>query len=213
MTVLVYGKWPEQSQNIKSFFTASYEKAKIQKVLNRSYNSEFNFLFVGSLVSGKRPLYAVKLVEKLIKSGVTCYLRIYGDGEDRKSLEEYIEVNSLKEFVKLFGNQTSETIENAYREAQFLILPSKSEGWPKVVAEAMFWGVIPIVTKISCVPWMLGHGSRGILLSMDLEKDALNIEQTVIQDSKLENLSEKAKEWSQEYTLDYFELEIKSLVS
>ena len=29
----------------------------------------------------------------------------------------------------------------------------------------MFFGCIPIATSVSCVPWMLGGGSRGILIS------------------------------------------------
>src|SRR5690606_34200508 len=49
-------------------------------------------------------------------------------------------------------------------DSHFLILASKSEGWPKAVAEAMFFGCILIVTPVSCVPWMLNYGSRGILI-------------------------------------------------
>src|SRR5690606_11304188 len=32
-------------------------------------------------------------------------------------------------------------------------------------AEGMFFGCIPIATSVSCVSWMLGGGSRGILIS------------------------------------------------
>lgn len=212
MQVLVYGAWPKQSKNIKSFFTATYRNQKISETTSRSFNTENNFLFVGSLVAGKRPLFAVKFIEGLVKSGVSCSLSMYGDGDKRKELETYIKANSLTETVKLWGNQSGEIVEDAYKKAQFLLLPSKSEGWPKVVAEAMFWGVIPIVTKISCVPWMLGEGDRGFLidaqLGNDVEKMLLNIKNRDV----LNTMSKNGMDWSHSYTLDAFEAQIKELL-
>jgi hypothetical protein len=51
-----------------------------------------------------------------------------------------------------------------------VLLPSDSEGWPKI-AEGMFWGCVPIATAVSCVPYMLDYGKED-LLDLDLEKDA-----------------------------------------
>ena len=46
-----------------------------------------------------------------------------------------------------------------------------SEGWPKVIAEGMFWGCLPIATRVSCVPNMLNNGKRGIILELTLQED------------------------------------------
>jgi glycosyltransferase involved in cell wall biosynthesis len=54
------------------------------------------------------------------------------------------------------GNQPAAIVTEAYKRSHFLFLASQSEGWPKVVAEAMWHGCIPIATPVSCVPWMLG---------------------------------------------------------
>ncbi len=212
MQVLVYGEWPKHSKNIKSFFTATYRNKKISETTTRVFNSENNFLFVGSLVSGKRPLYAVKFVEALFKSGVACSLSMYGDGVKRKDLEAYIIANNLTEIVHLFGNQSEEIVEDAYKKAQFLLLPSKSEGWPKVVAEAMFWGVVPIVTKISCVPWMLGRGDRGFLIDAELEIDVSTFLLSLENRNRLNEMSKKGMVWSHSYTLDDFEAQLKRLL-
>ena len=212
MQVLVYGDWPGLSKNIKPFFTATYPKSKVGEASAREFGSVYTFLFVGSLSSGKRPLYAVQLVEALMKRGFACRLDIYGEGAERKALENYILEHELSEFVKLRGNQSSDIIEKAYKEGQFLILPSKSEGWPKVVAEAMFWGVIPIATKISCVPWMLDHGQRGLLLDMNLKEDTNMIVSSIKEIDSLAVMSVKGIEWSHSFTLDDFENEIKKIL-
>jgi len=212
MKVLVYGEWPNQSQNILPFFTATYPENKIPGAIRKHLFETFRFLFVGSLSPGKKPIYAVQLVEKLQKNGISCRLDIYGDGAERLSIERYVEKHQLEGFVTLHGNQSPETVETAYKSSELLILPSKSEGWPKVIAEAMFWGVIPIATEVSCVPWMLGYGSRGIVLNLEIEKDYRNIKLLLQNKENLQQLTINAQKWSHRYTLDYFESEIKSLL-
>jgi glycosyltransferase involved in cell wall biosynthesis len=93
-----------------------------------------------------------------------------------------------------------------------VLLPSKSEGWPKAVAEAMFWGCVPVATKVSCVPFMLDNGNRGILLEIDLDKDVADMEEILTNEVAFFDKSKSAKEWSQEYTIDVFESEIKKLL-
>lgn len=213
MQVLVYGNWTGQTKNIKPFFTATYPKSKAVRNRSRIYMQPFHFIFVGSLSSGKRPLYAVKLVEALYQNGIDCSLDLYGEGVERSSIEDYIHVNQLKNRVRLHGNQPSEIIEDVYKKSHFLILPSKSEGWPKVIAEAMFWGSIPIAPKVSCVPWMLGNGDRGVLIEMDLDRDVTAVLSLLTQQEKLDDIRTKAQNWSQNYTLDTFESEIVKLLS
>lgn len=212
MNVLVYGDWPNQSKNIKPFFTASYTKKEIIGTPPKVFKAPYKFLFVGSLVSGKRPLYAIKLIESLVKSGTQCTLELYGDGVERAVLETYVQEKDLNTYISFKGNTAAAHVQQAYKESDFLMLPSKSEGWPKVVAEAMFWGAIPIVTEISCVPWMLDYGNRGILITLDEKKDVLKISAHLDKPIHLVEMSKKAQLWSQQYTLDTFEAEILNLL-
>jgi len=94
-----------------------------------------------------------------------------------------------------------------------MVLPSQSEGWPKAVAEAMFWGCVPITTPVSCVPTMLGNGTRGKLLTMDIESDATEIIKLLQNEKKYQKMSHEALLWSQKYTFDCFEKEIKKLLN
>ena len=212
MQVLVYGAWEGSSVNIKPFFTATYSEKEAAPVLPRSVNAVIRFIFVGMLAEGKRPLYAVKLVERLIQSGVNASLQLYGEGADRVLLESYIATHHLEKFIQLEGNQPKEIVQEAYKKAHFLVLASKSEGWPKVVAEAMFWGCVPVATAVSCVENMLDSGNRGILLSMDLDADVQNILLLLNSPEAYQEKSDKALSWSQDYTIEKFESEIKKLL-
>ena len=212
MQVLVYGEWENQTKNIKPFFTATYSENQKQTVALRHFSEPLKFLFVGTLSPGKQPIYAINLVQKLIEKKIKCSLEIFGDGIEKTKLENYIIEKKLKEFVFLKGNQSLETIKLAYCKSHFVILPSKSEGWPKVIAEAMFWGCLPIASKVSCLPSMLNKGNRGVLLEMNLDHDVSQIEQLIDNEAIYLERTSNAMNWSRKYTTDFFESEIKTLL-
>ena len=213
MKVLVYGEWENRSKNIKSFFTATYTESDKAPLLRLDTLTTNYFVFVGALVSGKNPLYAIQLVERLFQQGVSVCLDLYGEGSERFALETYIKNNQLESYVHLKGNQSIETIKAAYQNSHFVVLPSASEGWPKVLAEGMFWGCIPVATSVSCVPFMLDYGQRGVLITLNLEEDVAQIMTVIKNNVGFKNMRTKASDWSRTYTLDVFEVAIKELLS
>lgn len=241
MQVLVYGDWPGQSKNVVPFFTASFSEAEKDEARKKAFSEPFIFLFVGNLVEGKQPLEAIKLVEFITatwKTGTDQEIRtnsvsldIYGDGPGRENLKTYVREKQLTEFVTFKGSRPLEELKEAYQKAHFVILPSKSEGWPKAIAEGMFFGCIPIATPVSCVPWMLGGGSRGILLESQESRaknqdgenewsvvsgrwsvDIKKIKRLLEDSEKMKRMSEEAKKWSQQYTMEKFELAIQEVL-
>ena len=214
MQVMAYGEWPNQSPNIKPFFTATYsEKDTHIEILRRDWQGAIKFVFAGTLSEGKNPFYAVQLIKGLKDSGINVHSDIYGDGVQKKQIQDFITEHHLEQSVVLHGNKDADRLKNAYQNAHFLILPSQSEGWPKVVAEAMFWGAIPITRAVSCVPWMLGHGDRGILLKDELTADVQGIMQHLNKPELLQAMSQSGADWSRQYTTDAFSKAIKQLLA
>ncbi|WOD43962.1 glycosyltransferase [Hwangdonia lutea] len=212
MHVLVYGHWENKTKNVKPFFTASFSEKDRVKIEKREYNNRLHFVFIGTLVKGKRPLFAIKLVEQLKKEGKNVFLEFYGEGPLKKELNDYVIKNGLGNVVEFKGNQDASIVKEILKKAHFLILASKSEGWPKAIAEAMFFGTIPIATKVSCVPFMLDYGKRGILIEHNLESAVKKILES-LKNYDLKLMSILASNWSQNYTLDVFETEVAKLLN
>lgn len=210
--VLVYGEWENQSKNITPFFTASYSKDIIKEIPKKNLSEEIRFIFVGGLTIGKQPQKSVQVVQKLKEKGFNVRLDIYGDGVEREHIERYITESDLSSFIMLHGNADKETVTNAYQKAHFLVFISKSEGWPKVVAEAMFRSCLPITTEVSCVPYMIDYGNRGALVTDTVDVIVNKIEEYLKDESLYQKQIESAKEWSQQFTLEKFEIEIKKLL-
>jgi glycosyltransferase involved in cell wall biosynthesis len=156
IAVLVYGDWPNQTKNIKPFFTATYKKEQIEPAVERNWNGPLKAIFVGTMGANKRPLEVFELIKELRANGIAISLDYYGDGPLKAVIESRVKAAGLEDHIRLHGNVENTSLTQAYKKAHFSFLLSKSEGWPKAVAEAMFWGCIPVATKVSCVPWMLG---------------------------------------------------------
>ena len=210
--VLVYGEWENSTKNIKPFFTASYyERDKIQ-VPKKTLNNIVKFIFVGTLSNGKNPLYAIQIVENLLKRGKNVQLNIYGDGLENELLQNYIKEKNLEKSIHLYGNQNQDIIKQAYIENHFIILPSQSEGWPKAIAEGMFWSCFPIATDVSCLRNMLDNEKRGLILKMNIQQDVDNIESIMENENLYQDKVNESIIWSRKYTLNIFEMEIEKLM-
>ena len=214
MQVLVYGKWPNQSKNIVPFFTFSYSQNESQVDFREPISEEnkIELLFVGALVPGKNPLMAAEVAKILNSQKVNFKLTFCGEGDQMEPLRQYVNENDLSNEVELCGNLASETLKDKYKSSHFLIFLSESEGWPKVVAESMYFGCLPITTPVSCVPFMLGNGERGDLVEKDPNEVVKRINHYLTNPTDFYRKSKNSKEWSKAFTKESFEQEIKLLI-
>ena len=213
--VLVYGEWKNQSKNIVPFFTASYNENEIKQVKQKNISGSINFIFVGAFTKGKQPFLCVKIIENLISKGYNVQLNMYGNGEEFHKIKDYVNQKSLSKNVILHGNQSKDVIKKAFIDSHFLLFISKSEGWPKVVAEAMFWKCLPIASNVSCVNYMLDNGNRGIVVDANINEKILlkNIESILNNNTEYQKKAFEAQNWSHNYTLDKFEIEIQKILN
>ncbi|TXD81683.1 glycosyltransferase family 4 protein [Subsaximicrobium wynnwilliamsii] len=211
MQVLVYGEWPHETSNIHPFISATYHESEKVAFSPKNYSDTLHFVFAGALVVGKRPLLTIQIMEALDQKGIPVKLHLYGDGPLMPELQAYLKSHKLEAIVNLYGNQDKSVVKAALMEAHFNILPSKSEGWPKAVAEGMFFGCIPIATPVSCVGWMLGDGTRGILIAPDLDA-AVEAIVKALEQADLDAMAEAALDWSQQYTFDRLEADIAEVL-
>ncbi|MFP4845649.1 glycosyltransferase [Winogradskyella sp. PE311] len=211
--ILVYGKWDNQSKYVVPFYTATFSELDKIDFSKREYSKKLKFIFLGALVKGKRPFLVIKIIEELIEKGINLELHMFGDGILEVELKNYISNNSLKDHIVLHGNKSMDIVKAYIKDSHFSILPSKSEGWPKALAEGMFYGVIPISTNVSCISWMLDNGNRGILIEPNQSRAAkVIIDELEKGNTYLNAMSQQAQKWSEGFTIERFQGDIKTIL-
>jgi glycosyltransferase involved in cell wall biosynthesis len=123
------------------------------------------FLWVGRLISWKRPFVAVNTIQKLISKGINCHLTIIGDGSLFNDLKRYIVENKLSSIISLIGSIRHNEIRTFMENSHILLTTStKQEGWGVVVNEAMNSGcVVYSHYLIGAAPYLIKHNFNGKL--------------------------------------------------
>lgn len=200
--VFAYCSTLSATQNIVPAFTSSYFSTQKQPVRKTdSKRDTISLLFVGTLTEGKRPKYIFEIAHKLVDMGLSCDIHIAGDGPEYAALKNLARSLGLLEYTRFYGVLGENDIITLYQEVDYLILYSKSEGWPKAVTEAMWWGVVPIASRVSCLSFILDDGRRGGLVANTNE--AVDYIKGLHNDPKeYVRVSRRCELWSRKYTKD-----------
>ncbi len=122
-------------------------------------------LYVGNLLP-------VKGADRLIAVWNACVtgmseelvLTIIGGGALEREMRQQVGRAGLEGQVVFLGRRTPREIADCMRRAQCLVLPSRSEGMPNVVVEALACGTPVVASAVGEVPRLVRDGENGFLI-------------------------------------------------
>ncbi len=147
------------SNELKKFAESFYCKKPIRVIHNgvdvetfkmdreKKTGSEIKILFVSRLIERKGLQHIIPMLKK-VQSQVKRPLKliVVGDGPYRERLENMAAQCDVKDIVQFEGSKEKGELVGYYRNADVFILPSRMEGMPNVVLEAMACGLPIIMT-------------------------------------------------------------------
>ena len=135
---------------------------------------ETHILTVAELHPNKGYLYGLQAFERLYKEGLPVRYTIFGEGDDRKKIEEYIAMKQLADVVTLRGY--GPPLYDDWINHDLFLLPSLKEGLPYTLIEAGK-AMLPVVSSITGgIPEVIRHEETGLLVQ---PKDVLTLTETL----------------------------------
>ncbi|HEM3527080.1 glycosyltransferase [Streptococcus suis] len=104
--------------------------------------------FVGRLDPVKQVDHVIRAFTRIAGEFPDIQLKIYGDGNERASLESLIQMSGAEDQVHLMGR--TDKVEKVYKDSLFTLMTSKTEGWPLSLVESLLMGV-PVLSY-ACSP-------------------------------------------------------------
>ncbi|REE27452.1 glycosyltransferase involved in cell wall biosynthesis [Winogradskyella pacifica] len=181
------------NKKFKEYFNTPVESIKFPvpsaKVFTRTPSASIRLVFVGSLCDRKGVLYLVRITSVLDKVSIDYKMTIIGEGDKEAELKKLWKKNSRVTFL---GKLDNSEVFDLYVEQDIILLPSKGEGLPVVIVEAMKYGVVPITTNLeSGIPELIENKINGFTVPAgEVETYAKYIEQLHLDRSLLNKMSE-----------------------
>ena len=155
----------------KSMFYPMQKDSAINNISVKKVGSR-NLIYIGNLKKDKNILLLVKEFSKMQSTlDKDTVLHILGDGDLYNFIVEIIDEYKLVGNICMYGSVEHSQIPYWLNFADALILPSKNEGMPNVVLEAMACGTPIIASDIDANRELISPGENGYLFNLDFPED------------------------------------------
>ncbi|RLB04931.1 MAG: hypothetical protein DRG83_03725 [Deltaproteobacteria bacterium] len=125
----------------------------------------FRILFIGRLSKEKGVHILFEAASLLGKDGYRLQLDIVGSGPDERNLKSWLKALPADVLVKFWGYLPhGEKFNHLIKQAEVFVLPSLSEGVPKVLLEVMAKGVPVVASEVGGIPDLITHNHNGLLV-------------------------------------------------
>lgn len=198
---------PPSAKNpkVEWIFSTSLRKQQIANNLPRKFpkDGEINLVIACRQEERKGTDVVIDAMPKVLEQFPKATLDVVGDGSLLPSLRERTEHLGISDRVRFHGKVAQADVLAILDRANVFCYPTAaSEGFPKVVLEALASGLPVITTPVSVLPVLMANGC-GILLdepTPSLLADAIG---NVLSDSaRYEHMSVKALEVAKQYSLE-----------
>lgn len=119
-------------------------------------------------------------------------LHIAGDDENGETLKQQAEKLGIRHRVKFLG--AVKDIDSCYAYAGSYVIPSRSEGFPNALAEAMAAGCCCVAFDFVAGPRdLISHDVNGVIIpELDIHAMARTIDQLIVDENKRDDLGKNA---------------------
>lgn len=214
--VTINGKWKHQGNHLISLENPclTTEEIKYAKsvLLNKNYSTKLILCFVGLLSKKKGLEIFLSSLEKINKNNFIEMVYVVGDGP-----KSYIFKNRAKLIKNIniifTGAINRDELNKIYAKSHIIVLPTYSEGFPKVIAEASAYGCVPIVSNVGSIGQYINK-SNGILLKNnsvdDVYKAIILLKDNL---SLLKKMSLECNKISKNFSFHRYNISISKIIS
>jgi glycosyltransferase involved in cell wall biosynthesis len=174
---------------------------KCEMIRDKQIGGEY-LLFTGSLVQEKNPMGMLAIFNSVVEKHPSLQLIFLGSGPLAGSLKEKIKALGMESRVRLIPNQ--ENIFPILSQAKAVVMPSKIEGLPAVILEAMYCKVPVIAYDVGGISEVLTDQTGWLIPAGDQKAFAEAIDQVLqLTDTDKNQITERAFQLvSTDYTIE-----------
>jgi len=169
--VTINGRWPGQPPHVHSFFNPCLTDDELacakEAARGKSLETPIRLMYAGRLEKEKGVGRVLKVLALLNSQGYPAVLDLAGDGPERTEFENQASRDGIGSLTTFHGWLPRPKLNALYSRSHFFVMPSLTEGWPKVLSEAMAYGVVPLGSAMGSIPQLLEALGTGKAIPAD----------------------------------------------
>lgn len=183
-------KWEDRLGKVVPYVsTSSLSEDQRYSVEDRFLTPPFRLLFVGRICAAKGVQDILRSLNLMRAAGIQVTLDVAGDageGESIVSFQNLAEELNVAELIRWHGKVPfGEELFRFFREADALVLPSRHEGFPRVLWEAFAHSVPVVVTPVGGIPQLCRGGSEVLFVRPGAPDQIVSAIESLVRDPKL----------------------------
>jgi len=215
--VTINGEWPKQPAHVRSLHNPCFSEAELQAAdkltRDKQLREPLRLLFAGRLRPSKGAGRALRILGELRDRGRRARLDLAGDGPQARELQELAIRLDLTGSVSFHGWLPADELRSLYRDAHFCLLPSSTEGWPKVLSEAMAFRAVPLAGAVSCIPEILHLRQAGVALQADdVRGFAAQIQKLAQDPAAWRQMADNGQQAAADFTYEVYVARVRQLL-
>ena len=198
-----------KNKNIKWIFSTSLTAEEL-KVNKRKLNTEYinKLCIVCRQEKGKGTELVIETIKKLSDINKIYYLDIVGDGSYLNELKNLVSNHKLENQITFHGKLNHLQVLDILQKNHIFVYPTASEGFPKVVIEAMSQGLPVITTDVSILGKLIHESKAGLIIdNRNAEAIMLKLNE-IIKSENYSVMNKNAIQYAKKFTLENWTFEI-----
>ena len=189
---------------LSRYFSSYYSSVEIsQQVEGCTYKvhtkHRYQIVTVGSLAQLYKGIdILISAIHQCVCAGLDVNAVVVGDGKYRPMLEAYALQEGMKERISFVGQVAAgKPVFDILDASDIFILPSRTEGLPRAMIEAMARGLPCIGTAVGGIPELLP--SEDMVIPGDSRALASKIKEVLSNHLRMAEMSKRNVEWAKKY--------------
>jgi glycosyltransferase involved in cell wall biosynthesis len=129
---------------------------------------------------------SINAFAEIVTEKSTLHLYIIGEGVEQDGLKSKIQKLKLEQKITLLGLLDHKSISEWMKAADIFILPSRNEGTPNSLLEAMASGLPVIASQVGGIPELIHENIEGLLFESNSKDDLKDKLKILIKDNQLQ---------------------------
>ncbi|MBZ0286040.1 MAG: glycosyltransferase family 4 protein, partial [Anaerolineae bacterium] len=161
-----------------------------------------DLIYVGVLIPRKGVHYLLKAFTPLAEVYLDAHLWIVGSADNpvyAESLKQQVAESGLNDRVTFTGKMAQAELAQLFGRCRALVLPSSSEGLPRVIIEAMLMALPVVATRVSGIPDVIQEGVNGYLVPPDDVPALANALRAVLENPDVDRMGQNGQDFARQF--------------